>query len=427
MPEIKAVLPDFNPWWKRPFQADFKDREIYVEIQKFLPLRQIIAFTGLRRVGKTTLLLKAAEDAITGGLDPRNVIYFSFDEFKDVELRDVLRVSEELLEKNHTGERSLLLLDEVQKLGDWENQAKALYDAHPGLKMMISGSESLFIKKKSRATLAGRIFEFRVEPLSFREFLTFKGEEFIPPGLYSKELSRLYDEFLKTQGFPELVGVKDKDVIRKYIKESIVEKVIYRDIPHLFRIKDISVLEDLLGVLMEDPGRMIDLASLGNDLKISRQTLSVYLGYLGQSFLIRKLYNFSGSRRKVERKLKKIYPTVISPTLLFKEDDHSRSRVFECAVVNHLKAEYFWRDPYKNEVDVVRDGSPPLAIEIKYGKVDTGGVRAFMKKFKVGEALIISRNKDFVQDGNGRKIRVVPAYRYFLSDELNQPASKDSH
>jgi hypothetical protein len=166
---------------------------------------------------------------------------------------------------------------------------------------------------------------------------------------------------------------------------------------------------------MDDPGRMIDLVSLGSDLKISRQTLSLYLSYLEQSFLIRKLYNYSGNRRKSERKLKKIYPTIVSPSLLFKEDDHSQSKVFECSVVNQLNAEYFWRDPYKNEVDVVLDGPSPLPIEIKFGKIETGGLDAFMRKFKVGEAVIISRDKDYIHEANGRKIRVVPAFKHFLS------------
>jgi predicted AAA+ superfamily ATPase len=426
MPEIKAILSDFNPWWKKPFQAGFKDRGVYGKIQKFMPLRQIIAFTGLRRVGKTTLLFKAAEDAIGRGLSPRNIIYFSFDEFAGIELRDVLHAAEELHEKEYAGEPILLLFDEVQKLNDWENQAKALYDAFPAIKMMISGSESLFIKRKSRAILAGRIFEFRVNPLTFREYLTFRGEEVGPPGLYLKELRRLYSEFMKTQGFPELVAVKDPEIIRKYIKESIIEKVIYRDIPSLFRIKEISILESLLNIIMDDPGRMIDLVSLGSDLKISRQTLSLYLSYLEQSFLIRKLYNYSGNRRKAERKLKKIYPTIVSPSLLFKEDDHSQSRVFECSAVNQLNAEFFWRDPYKNEVDVVMDGPSPRPVEMKYGKIEREGVLAFMKKFKVNEAVILSRDKEYVHDDHGQKISVIPAYKYFFSFDPGETAGGHS-
>ncbi|MGZ8841639.1 MAG: ATP-binding protein [Candidatus Aminicenantales bacterium] len=417
MPQIKSVLLDFNPWWKGPFKVEYKDREIYAQIKKYIPLRQIIALTGLRRVGKTTLLMKVASDAIAEGFDPKDVIYFSFDEFKGVELRDVLSASEELLERDSSSSRTLFLLDEVQKLGEWENQAKALYDLHPRMKIMISGSKSFFIERKSRATLAGGIYEFRVEPLTFKEYLDFKGVYLPPPGLYPRELKRIFGEYMTTQGFPELVGVHDKDIIRKYIKESIVEKVLYRDIPQLYRVKQIAILEGLLGVLMDEPGQMIDLASLGRDLNITRQTLSLYLRYLEESYLIRKLYNYSKNRRKIERKLKKLYPTIQSPDLLFRDDDQARSKAFECSVVNQLRAEYFWRDPYKNEVDVVQDGTSPLPIEIKYGKIETAGVTAFMKKHKISEGMIISRDKEFVHEENGQKIRVVPAYKHFLSTD----------
>jgi len=126
-----------------------------------------------------------------------------------------------------------------------------------------------------------------------------------------------------------LVGIKDKNIIKKYIKESIVEKIIYRDIPKIFKIKDITIIESLLNILMEEPGQIIEISKLAKELKISRQTLSNYLTYLKESFLIRKLYNFSRNRRKVERKLRKYYPTIISVDLLFREDDFSKSKVFE--------------------------------------------------------------------------------------------------
>jgi predicted AAA+ superfamily ATPase len=168
---------------------------------------------------------------------------------------------------------------------------------------------------------------------------------------------------------------------------------------------------------MDEPGQMIDLASLGRDLNITRQTLSLYLRYLEESYLIRKLYNYSKNRRKTERKLKKLYPTIQSPDLLFRDDDQARSKAFECSVVNQLGAEYFWRDPYKNEVDVIQDGTSPLPIEIKYGKIETAGVTAFMKRHKISEGMIISRDKEFVHEENGQKIRVVPAYKHFLSTD----------
>jgi len=413
--KIRDVLKLSNPWWTENFKVEFKEREIYKEIQKFMSLPQIIALTGLRRIGKTTLMFKLAEDRIRTGFDPKNIIYFSFDEFREIEIRDVMNAYEELVEKDFKEGKYLLLLDEIQKLGNWDDQLKRTYDLFgKNIKIIVSGSESLLIRKKSKETLAGRMFDFKVEPLSFKEFLRFKGTNFEPVGLYEKELFQQFKEFCVTLGFPELVGIREKDVIKKYAVESIVERVLYRDMPRLFKIRDISVIESLLDMFMEEPGQLVEISSLAKELKISRQTLSNYLTYLEESFLIRKLYNFSRNRRKVERKLKKYYPTVISVDVLFNEDDLSKSKVLEWLVVNQLKAEFFWRDPYKNEVDVVLPNKKLTPAEIRYGKISFEGLLAFMNKFKVSQGYVISLSQEREQEIAEKKISVLPAYKFLL-------------
>lgn len=416
MTQIKEALTDFNPWWKQEFNIGFKDREIYKKIQKFLILPQIIAFTGLRRVGKTTIMLKIIEDKINKGFNSKNIIYFSFDQFRESKIRGILSEYESSMKKDLRNEKYLLLLDEIQKADDWENQIKTIYDTFRNVKIIISGSESLFIRKKSKETLAGRMFEFKVETLSFKEFLSFKGINFSQIDIYRKELSLLLDEYILTLGFPELVGVKDKDIIKKYVNESIVEKVIFRDIPTLLGIKDITIIETLLNIFIEEPCQLIEISKLAQELKISRQTLSSYLSYLEQSFLLKKLYNYSKSKRKSERKLKKYYPTIISADLLFKEDELSKSKIFEWMLVIQTNAKFFWRDPYKNEVDIVIADKKPIPIEIKYGKIETQGILAFMKKFGVNEGFIISKDKEETLKINGKNIFIVPAFKYLLEN-----------
>lgn len=420
MPTIKDVLQDSNPWWKEEFTVEFKDRDIYEKIKKFLPLPQMIAFTGLRRVGKTTLMFKIVEDYIRNGFDPRNIIYFSFDEFRATEIRVVMKEYEALLEKDFRKGNYLLLLDEIQKLTNWEDQLKRIYDTFSkNVKIVVTGSESLLIWNTSKETLAGRLLDFKVETLSFKEFLFFRGVKFEPIGLYEKELNRLFNEFVVTLGFPELVDIKDKSIIKKYVKESIVEKIFYIDIPRLFKISDASVLEPLLNIFMEEPGQLLELSDLAQELKISRQTLSNYLTYLEESFLLRKLYNFSKNRRKVERKLKKYYPTLISVDLLFKDDDLSKSRVFEWFMVNQLKPEFFWRDPYKKEVDIVLVDDKISPIEVKYGRIDLTGLSAFMRKFKVSHGYVISTREEREQKIDDKTISIIPAFKFLLSDFSN--------
>ncbi len=416
MAQIKEVLMDLNPWWKGKFSIYFKERKLYKELEKFFSLPHIIALTGLRRVGKTTLMYKIAQDYATKGLDWHNIVYFSFDELPKTEIRQVIREYEALNHKSIRDGKHLVLLDEVQKLDNWENQLKTFYDAFgKNTKVIVSGSESLFFKKKSRETLAGRMFEFQITPLSFSEFLEFKEVKFTPVSLYERELSNLLWEFAKSQGFPELVNVSEKNVVKKYLRESIVEKVIYRDLPQLVKIEEPAAIESLLNTLMEEPGQLIDISTLASELKISRQTTSNYLTYLQDCFLLKKLYNYSKSRRKVERKLKKYYPTIISPDLLFREDDFSKSRVFEWLVVNQLNPEFFWRDAFKNEVDmIITEGNQITPTEVKYGKIDATGLSAFMKKNTIKKGQIISNTEEQKINKDYGAISVIPAYKYLL-------------
>jgi hypothetical protein len=359
-------------------------------------------------------MFKIIQEYIKKGFKPTNILYFSFDEFRKNDIREILNEYEKLTESNLEDGEYLILFDEIQKLENWDEKLKSLYDIHKNLKIIISGSESLFIKRKTKETLAGRIFEFKIEPLTFKEFLRFKQKNYQNINIYQKELAKLFDEYITTQGFPELVNITDKDIIKKYIRESIIEKVIYRDIANLFNIRDISILESLINIIIENPGQIIELSELSKELGVTRQTISVYIRYLEESFLIRKLYNYSGSRRKVERKLKKYYPTIISPNFVFREDHISKSKTFESIIVNQINAEYFWRDPYKNEVDVILDYDKLTPIEIKYGKIETKGLLKFMEKFKVNTGYILSSDQEKILKIKGKKIEVIPAFKFLL-------------
>jgi predicted AAA+ superfamily ATPase len=357
-------------------------------------------------------------DKLSSGLQPQNIFFFSFDDFKGGSIRDILIEYEKLYNKKLDEEKFLFLFDEVQKVDNWQEQIKIIYDLYKGnVKIIISGSESLFIKKKSKESLAGRIFEFKIEALTFKEFLRFKGIDYKPLALYQREYIKLFEEFILCQGFPEIVDVTDKEHVRIYIKEGIKDKILYKDIPSLFKINDISVLDSILENITDNPGQLIELTSFAGEYKISRPTLANYLRYLEESFLIKKLYNFSKNKRKIERKLKKYYPVLISPELLSKDDPLSKSQVFENAVINALDTDFFWRDPYKHEVDAILNKKEIIPIEIKFGKIDFDGLIKFMDKFKIKEGYILSNQEEREHKTDDKIINIVPAWKWLLEKE----------
>ena len=105
---------------------------------------------------------------------------------------------------------------------------------------------------------------------------------------------------------------------------------------------------------------------------------------------------------------------MISTNLIFKKDAYLQSKVFEGILVNQLNAEYFWRDPYKDEVDIIKINQKPLPIEIKYGKIETKGLLKFMKKFNVNKGYVVSLNKERKLEINGKKIIIIPAYKFLI-------------
>lgn len=403
--KLFEALEKSNPWWKGNFELDYKPRRVYEEIKKFMKNRQIISLTGLRRTGKTTILLKIVKDSITD-YGKENMIYFSFDDFRDAKLKEVIDAYFELMKKNNS-ESFLFLFDEIQKVPGWEEQLKRIYDENKKFKFVISGSESLFIRKGTRESLAGRMFEFQIKTLCFKEFLDFRGKNFNNLPLYKKEILSEFRIFLFCNGFPEIIN-ENKEVIRKYIKENVVEKIIYRDIPQIVPIETPEILSQMLDIIAKEPGQMIQMDKIAKELSISRQTASNYLDYLEKSFLIRKLYNFSRNARKTQTRLKKYYPAILFPEEV--ENREIFGSVFETFVVNELNAEFFWRDTYKNEVDIILKNKEIIPIEVKVSNIETKPLNLFINKFKLKKGIILTYDKEETIG----KIKVIPFYKYLL-------------
>ncbi len=418
--KIQEALGRSNKWWKGTFKLEFKSREIYSEVKRFFPKRQIVALVGLRRTGKTTIMFKLIEEAFKT-MEKEHIVYFSFDEFKEVRLDDVLKSYQRLFKKDISNGKFLFLFDEIQKIENWEEQLKRLYDENSNIKFIISGSESLFIRKKSKESLAGRMYEFNIKTLSFKEYLDFKDKKFNNLQLYREEILREFNHFLISNGFPEII-MENKEDSAKYIKENVIDRVIFQDIPQIFSIDEPEILNQIYKIILNDPGEIINMEELAGELGITRQTISLYLDYLEKSYMIKKLYNYSRNARKTQRRFKKYYPTIISPDIIDKQELFGK--LFETALVNLLNAEFFWRDNFKNEVDIIKT-DPLTSIEIKSGDIkerDLSSIEKFNKKFKPTKAIVLSYDikKEFGE------ISIIPFYEYLLEKEPQEKRDKDA-
>ncbi|MBI5046999.1 ATP-binding protein, partial [Candidatus Micrarchaeota archaeon] len=369
---------------------------------------QIVSLCGLRRVGKTTILQKIIQDLLKEN-QPDSILYFSFDDFQDLELFDVLDGFKEI----HQKEPRFLIFDEIQKLPNWAEKVKIFYDTKK-YKIFISGSESLFLRKGSRESLAGRIYEFEVKKLSFVEYLNFvgKGEMIKKPQLYDMELKIELSHYLLTGGFPELIGKEDRELIRQYLKTAIIEKIVFKDMTKIYPIENPAQLIAILDILIDNPGMIVDFSSLSQELGISRQTLSKYFEYLEMAHLVVKLYNFSRNRITSEKSLKRFYPTFLSPVLI-EESEEKTGKLIETTCVLATDTKFFWRDKYKDEVDIILQLEKEIIpVEIKYRNQPSQnkGLQKFCKKYKCKDAIVVTKDKR----GKKEEVRFVPVYEFLL-------------
>ena len=417
----RRKLQEFNEWWfteKVPSELlpPFK-RGLYNELIRRLEQRQALAITGLRRVGKTTLMYQLIQHLLDSGTEPTDILYFSFDEAVGG-LSDVLEAYREAYDKDFRRGRIYVFLDEAPRLTNWADGVKKYYDLYPKIKFVVSGSESLFIRKGSRERLAGRIYEFFLPTLSFGEFLGLNGVKEAAK-LPRLRLRQFFVRYIGQGGFPEMALEKSLDEVRRYVKSSVIDKLIFRDLLMLSGVKDVELFMSLLEIFAANPGMFVEYQSLAQQLGRDRRVIRSYVMWLKEGFLIDLLANFRKGKVVGLRKLKRIYLADNSIVTAFHgpADEAFFGRMVENAVINALNARFFWRN--RHEVDAVVNGIP---IEVKYQRkilpADLKGVREFMRKFEVRKGIVVTKDEAGEINLAEGKVRLIPAEDFLLSPQV---------
>jgi uncharacterized protein len=301
-----------NPWWTAPYRdvsADWPRRAFYsglVELAR-APVQRAIVLLGARRVGKTTLLRQLIGDSVDLG----PVLYASVDAptYSGLSLEELLRLFEQQHAHDAQGSR-LVIFDEIQYLRDWERELKDLVDRYPRTRFIASGSAGAALKRKSTESGAGRFTDFELPPLTFAEFLDFRGvtgevldlSSSPPRSLDGTRLADLLVEYINVGGYPEVVR---SEVIRadmeRFVRNDIVQKVLLQDLPTLYGITNIPELNKLFTTVAYNSGQLISLEDLSRNSGITKATIARYLEYLEAAFLIVRMRRVDDGARRLQR------------------------------------------------------------------------------------------------------------------------------
>jgi len=436
---IKSYLYDQNPWWIKSNyaveEASLPRRELFNQIMKQLSSRQIISINGLRRTGKTTILKQMTavflQDKKTSA---KNIFFFSFDQNlvgRKTEMLDrILTVYiEEILglklwEMKH---RVYVLLDEIQYVPDWQAIIKRFYDQSKMIKFIVSGSASLFIREKSKESLAGRIFSFTLPILSFQEYLLIRDIDILLPkadpvnstfdfkkiaetlSAYSRKISGLFEDYLLKGQFPEIAAQADMEPaqVKQYLVDSILGKILEFDIPIYFNIKRVDEIRSIFNVVAAETGSLMEYDTIARDVGISRNTVTEYFSMLERSYLINMIFNYTRSVRKGLRTAKKGYvastnfsaalANVTPAAMQFGQlIGHYVETNSVNSIINKHPHVYFIKRREK-EIDLlIKEPRCLIPIEVKYtGRIrpeDYANLTFFMNQFQCRRGFVFTKN-----------------------------------
>lgn len=414
-------LVKFNPWWKtgtvketllKPYK-----RRIYFEIEKYIDKKQVMLVWGLRRVGKTTTMYQLIQK-ILADADQKNVLYFSFDEVV-FEFRDVLETYQKTILGKSFDDiegKVYIFLDEIQKVDDWENKIKVIYDLYPNVKLFISGSASVSLRKKSTESLAGRIIDFQMKPLSFEEFIELNGRDLkvikTNPDLWKKELIPLFYRYLKYGMFPELYDETDEEFAKRYILNNVIERIIYKDLPAEFEIKDVELLKTLVYIICKKPGMIVNYKEIAQDLGKDQRTIANYFEYLEFGLLVKPVFNYRGSPIASMRKMKKAYLYTPNIAFAFNQDiDSLLPYLLENMVATYTDSKFFYRNGFEIDFVLLKDDKQEI-IEVKQSRKSVKQIRKYLDKFgdKVEKSMVVTLE----EEGTVDDIEIVPVWKFLL-------------
>lgn len=411
--EIKNRLRFDSPWWERPSDLDLlleglRERaylDPFFNLVSNRGVNRAVVLMGPRRVGKTVILRQSIRRLLNAGVEPNRIFFVSLDNpiYTGLPLAKMLGFFQEM--HGHDRFADLyVFFDEIQYLRDWEIHLKVLVDDFPNMRFVVSGSAAAALKMKSDESGAGRFTDFLLPPLTFAEFLDFRG---VGKDVEIEQLNEELFAYINFGGFPEAV-LKDsiRDDFQRFVGSDIIDKVLLRDIPSLYGIADPQELNRFFATLAYNTGNEISIDELSKKSGVAKNTIRKYLEFLEAAFLIHRLHRVDRTAKRFQRESHfKVYLT--NPCLrsaLFgpvEQDDEKAGYLVETAVVaqyvpqEDVEAFHYARWD-KGEVDLILLGNGfAFPIEIKWQKSisdrDINGINKFNGANNNSTGLLLTR------------------------------------
>lgn len=421
-------LAYWNPWWDGNMERldRVQHRPSQDEVMPLFERKEILAITGARRSGKTSLMYLLIKETLKD-VPARQVLYVNLDDptFEDSQLPDIFDAYERLMDPR--GKR-YIFLDEVQRKEGWERWLKRLYDSHEDVKLVVSGSNGSLLMTEYSTLLTGRDLAYELFPLSFKEFLEFRGLRTGSEVTLLRNRNRvlhLLDEYMSHGGFPEVALTDDVDM-KVLLLKRYFRTIITRDIIARFDVREKGKLEKLAVYLVTNMGNDISAKSIGKVLELTTTTVQNHMDHFEDAYLFFYVNHFSYSLKHQYTHERKVYclDTGLRNAISFRFSEDV-GRLLENVVYLELRKRgevYYWSQRGA-EVDFVlkEDLEVSDLIQVCYDmsepstrKREVSSLRKAMDEFGLGHGTIVTPNEEGTEEVDEGEIRIVPMWKWLL-------------
>ena len=384
-------------------------------------------FAGIRRAGKSYLLYQRMQQLITQGIKWDEMLYINFE---DERLTGMAAEHLNLLLEVHLemfGKKPILFLDEIQNIPGWEKFARRMADTKH--RVYITGSNAKMLSHDIQSILGGRYIPIDVYPYDFMEFLAANNISITENSLLSTEVKtkvlRKFNDYFYFGGFPEGAEISVK---RDYLT-SVYQKIFLGDIAARHAVENTFALRILFKKLAESIKQPLSYTRIAHIIssagaKVGTNTIINYMEYAKDAWLINPIQNIAG--KLVDKETNpKYYYTDNGILNLFLVDGNTS--LLENLVAINLLRKYGRNDSvyfYNKKIEVdfyVPDAG--MAIQVCYDLDNSAGtfdreVKALLKITEILECchlLIITRDTERMLEINGKKIEVIPVWKWLLN------------
>ena len=307
MQEIFEILKKDNYWFKDTQKRVGFRRDFYLKtIETTMGNKLIKVLVGQRRVGKSFLLRQIIERLLNSDVKGKNIFYLNkelidYDEVRDY--KDLNKLIKIYLKEMKPKGKVYYFLDEVQEIDGWQKIVNSLAQDHrQSNEVFISGSNSKMLSGELATYLTGRYISFEIFPFSYSEYLKY---------FQLKNTKKNLINFIQNTGLPEILLVEDEEFKRNYL-QSLKDAILLKDIAGRYQIRHVKILERIMDYISDNIGNIFSVDKVSNFLrtkkyKISNNTISSYLKYLSETFLIYEIQRYDLKGKNILDSGKKYY------------------------------------------------------------------------------------------------------------------------